>query len=193
MSFDTDKQKTLKKMLSNDKSNKGSVDKPIQNLLDKINTLDDYYTTSSCSGRIILIKIPESGSKKDTNFLLRTHELANADELITLIHKLKELETVWLRQEPVILHVAARTLKDASKLLRLVRIIGFKRCGLFEVEKRFLMELVSTEKIDAIIAKDGEVLVSDKYIRVLVEEANKRLKRTWEKTKKLEKELSTIK
>jgi len=192
MSFEEDKKKTLKKMCFNDKSDKGSVDEPIKSLLDKINKLEGYYSTSSCSGRIILIKIPKSGSKKEAEFLYRTHDKAKASEVITVIKKLLNYKdkSVWLRQEPAILHVASRTLKDASKLLRVAGLIGFKRCGLFEVEKRFILELMSTEKIDTIIAKDGKVLVSDDYLKVLVDEANKKLARTWEKTQKLEEEIN---
>ena len=190
--FDNNKEKTLKKMLSNDKSNKGSVDKPIKALVDKINSLEDYYTTSSCSGRVIVIKVPRNGKKKDAEFLYRTHESADKKKIINCLKNLKTDESVWFRQEPAIIHVAARTMNDASKFLRIARPIGFKRGGLFEVDKRFLMELVSTERIDAILVRDGEILVSDKYIEIIVSEANKRLERTWEKTKKLEAEVGKL-
>lgn len=194
MSFKTDKEKTLKRMFSNDKSNKGSVDKQIKPLIDKINFLDNYYTTSSCSGRIIIIRIPESGLKKEAEFLYRTHEKGNSKEIISVVNNLLNTgdSTIWFRQEPAILHVASETLKDASKFLRTARLIGFKRSGIFEVDKRFLMELVSTERIDAILVKDGKVMVSDDYIKLLVDEGNKRLERTWEKTKKLKQELDKL-
>ncbi|MFC2135613.1 hypothetical protein ACFLTH_13445 [Bacteroidota bacterium] len=192
MSFKLDKEKTLKRMLTNDQSNKGSVDKLIKPLVDKINNLKDYYTTSSCSGRVIVIKVPKNGKKKDAEFLYRTHEFASAKKILTCLKNLKTDESVWFRQEPAIVHVATRTLEEASNFLRTVRPIGFKRGGLFEVDKRFLIESVSTERIDAMLAKDGKVLVSDEYIEILVEEANKRLERTWEKTKKLESEISKL-
>ena len=54
------------------------------------------------------------------------------------------------------------------------------------------MELVSTERVDAIIAKDGDVLVSDNYIKVLVEESNNHLKRSWEKIEKLRSAISKL-
>ena len=37
-----------------DLSRKGSVDEPIQDLVAFINSLPQYFTTSSCSGRILL-------------------------------------------------------------------------------------------------------------------------------------------
>lgn len=192
MSFKIQKDKTLKRMLTNDKSNKGSVDKPIKSLIDKINSFNNYYTTSSCSGRIIIIKIPKNGRKQEAEFLYRTHDKGDSKEVIAAVNDLKDIgdSTVWFRQEPVILHVASETLKDASKFLRTARLIGFKRSGIFEVDKRFLMELVSTERIDAILVKDGNVLVSDDYLKLLVEEGNKKLEKTWEKISKLKKEIS---
>ncbi len=190
MSFDEEKGKALKNMLFNDKSNKGSVDKPIRDLIDKINSLEDYYTTSSCSGRIIMLTIPPSGSKKDSEFLYRTHEQAFEDDIIKVLDSLDEKDPVWFRQEPVILHVAARSLEAASRLLRAARAVGLKRCGLFEVENRLMLELMSTEKMDSIVAKRGNILVSDDYVRILVSEANKKLKRTWEKSDSLLEELN---
>jgi len=38
-----------------DLSKKGSVDQPISNLIELVNNLDDYFTTSSCSGRTIIV------------------------------------------------------------------------------------------------------------------------------------------
>lgn len=194
MSFEKDKEKTLTKMASDDRSDKGSVDEPIKKLLDLINKKSNYYSTSSCSGRVIIIKIPRSGSKKDAEFLYRTHKLAEKREVIKILTNIRDCidESVWFRQEPAIIHVAAKTIDDASKLLRIARTIGFKRCGLFEVKKRFLLELMSTEKIDTILARHGKILVSEEYLKTLVEEANKKLKRTWEKTKKFQQELSRL-
>ena len=47
------KKAILKKL---DKSSKGDWDEKIISLCDKINSNDNYYTTSSCSGRIIIMK-----------------------------------------------------------------------------------------------------------------------------------------
>ena len=49
--FDREKVRVLEKA---DLSRKGSVDAPIRELVEHINTQDDYYTTSSCSGRTVV-------------------------------------------------------------------------------------------------------------------------------------------
>lgn len=46
-----------------DRSRKGSVDKEILPLLNQLNALENFYTSSSCSGRVLLLGIP----KEDCN------------------------------------------------------------------------------------------------------------------------------
>lgn len=185
MTFEQDKERTLKKMISNDQSNKGSIDKPIKSLLNVINRTKDFYTTSSCSGRVILIQIPKNGKKREAEFLYRTHSKAKVKEVMAALNK-KTTDSVWFRQEAAILHVAARTLENASKLLRIARLIGFKRSGIFEIKKRVIMELMATEKMEVIVAKDGGLLVDKDYVKILVEEGNKKMTETWDKLKQLE-------
>ncbi len=50
--FDREKKRTIHD--KKDLSRKGSVDEPIVDVVDYINGHDHYYTTSSCSGRIIV-------------------------------------------------------------------------------------------------------------------------------------------
>ena len=50
-----DRQK-LKVMESSDLSRKGNVDKDISDLLEKMNSHKDYFSLSSCSGRIVIFR-----------------------------------------------------------------------------------------------------------------------------------------
>lgn len=56
-----------------DLSRKGSVDEPIENLVAFINSLDQYFTTSSCSGRILLIGEDYVNKVSLTVFLIVFH------------------------------------------------------------------------------------------------------------------------
>ena len=47
----------------------GKVDEEIVRLLEIINSSEDFFTTSSCSGRIVLIDVPENGDKKRAKVL----------------------------------------------------------------------------------------------------------------------------
>ena len=60
-------------LIKKDKSKKGIIDKEIKSLIDFINSLDNYYTTSSCSGRIMLL-IKKSDKKQDSSWLFSSHQ-----------------------------------------------------------------------------------------------------------------------
>lgn len=51
-SFDSQKSAAID---GQDFSRKGSVDEPIKDLVEFINVHNQYFTTSSCSGRILVI------------------------------------------------------------------------------------------------------------------------------------------
>ncbi len=42
----------------------GKVDEGIVSILDQINKIQGFYTSSSCAGRIVLLEIPQIGDKR---------------------------------------------------------------------------------------------------------------------------------
>jgi len=171
MKFDKEKKDCLNKV---DRSKKGSIDKKIKELVDLINSLKNYYTTSSCSGRILLIKRPKSGKKCDVEFFFSKHTKVDFNEIK---NKLKNIpkEDLWFRQESVILHVACRTIENAQKILDLSTLVGFKHSGIISTRKKIVVEIIGSDQFDTIIAKNKKVFVSDQHLRLLVSEANKKL------------------
>ena len=83
--FDRQKKQTLSGI---DHSKKGSFDKPIHDLMVYINALPDYFTTSSCSGRIIVFS-EGTTKKKGCRWLLTSHEIVNPDDVIKAIQSKK--------------------------------------------------------------------------------------------------------
>jgi len=92
---------------------------------------------------------------------------------------------VWLREEPPIIHVCCRTEEDAIKLMNSARAIGFKRGGIIALGKNTVYEMASTEFVEAPVAKNCKTIVDDKYLKILIAEANKRLLRGKKKINKL--------
>ena len=78
MNFEKKKKEFLAKK---DKSKKGSIDDKIKRLVDKINSLPDFCTTSSCSGRILLLAIPSSNKKNEVEYLFRSHKKIGYNEI----------------------------------------------------------------------------------------------------------------
>jgi tRNA wybutosine-synthesizing protein 3 len=190
MTFELDKKNTLKKLIECDKSKKGSVDIPILPLLEKINQSKDYYTTSSCSGRIQLLTLSEDGKKNGTVWLYSTHDKAKVKDILPFLVNLPE-SAVWLKMEPPILHICARDMEAADKLLTMASEAGFRRSAILGFRKRIIIEIMIPERIDSLIAQDGVLLVDETYIKKIIAHANSRLKKSWERLKKLEKKFTS--
>ena len=175
MTFDSDKRTFLAKQ---DKSVKGSIDHQIKKLCSRINKKQDFYTTSSCAGRIVLISIPESGKKHESEWLFVSHDLTQPDDIKEKLRTIPD-DAVWLRYEPFIIHVACRTAEDAAKLLKTLHELGVKRSGIISLSSKIVVEIIGTEHIEALISEKGRMLVSDDYIAALVHSANQKLERNW--------------
>ncbi|MBD3355035.1 hypothetical protein GF361_03545 [Candidatus Woesearchaeota archaeon] len=179
MTFKSDKNTILSKI---DKSKKGKIDKPIKSLIKKINKNSNFYTTSSCSGRIVLLSKP-SAKKQDINWLFKSHKKISFKQINSALSPLPN-SPVWFRFEPLILHITAKNLKNAQYLINKSRAIGFKRSGIQSTKNKTAVEIASTEIISTIIADKGKLLISKNYLKRLIKEANKKLNTNKDKTKK---------
>lgn len=161
------------------------VDLDIMPLLDYINSLPDYYTTSSCSGRISLFH--DVGSKKDSDWVEKWHRRVSSEEVMKAFEKRPPTGLIWFRYEPAILHIVAKDLEGAARLLTVARNSGFKKVGVIALkEGRNAVEISSTERVEVPIAENGSALVYEGYLRYLVEFANEQFQLGMKRLKRLE-------
>lgn len=207
-----------------DKSIKGSVDKKIKDIINIINKNKNYYTTSSCSGRILLL-IP--GKKKEAKRIFVSHEKIkinknNINNIKKIINKNinnykkqnKKID-VHLKQESFILHVRCRDIESAKNLLKITNKIGIRRSGIVSINKinnknnnddnvnnkinninknkinknknninknkKIIIEIIGSEHFETIIVKNNNITVDDSYLKIIIDEANKRLENNHEK------------
>jgi len=181
--FEQQKQKQLG---MKDNSSIGKWDKKISKLCSKLNKSSEYYTSSSCSGRVILIKVQEK--KQKGLFLYRNHSKITLASLKNELDKARKMEKglIDFRLEPCIIHVACNTLTGAQVLLDKAKLVGWKNSGIIASRKRIFLEARSTEHIEFPIINHGEILVDDKFLKLIVKEANRKLERTWGKIDNLE-------
>jgi tRNA wybutosine-synthesizing protein 3 len=171
-----------------DKSFAGEIDEKIRKLCEKINSLKDCYTTSSCSGRIVLMIDEE---KKGKGLMLKIyHDLISLEQLKKDLNELiKTGKNIRFKMEPCALHVACKSFEDAQKICELARFIGWRRTGIISSERRFVIEMNSTEKLDFPIARKGKILIDDNFLKIIAEDANRKLKKCWWKIEELEKKI----
>jgi len=165
--------------METDKSPQGFIDEDIKDLLKVLND-KGYKTTSSCSGRVVLIT--NSGDKGNAKWLFKSHKKVNGNKIFDLVQK---NSPVWFLQEPFILHVKAKDLESAQKLLTVAKNSGLKISGITSV-KNCTLEIRGTERMETLLDKS----CGKEYLSVLVKEANKKLQKTKERMNKFLKNLS---
>ncbi|AEC52418.1 hypothetical protein PNA2_1503 [Pyrococcus sp. NA2] len=169
---------------------RGEVDEDVIPLLEKINSKPNYFTTSSCSGRISVMEMPNFGDKVNAKWLGKWHREVSLEEVLKAIEKHKEGQ-LWLLVRSPILHVGARTLEDAVRLVNLAVSSGFKYSNIKSIsDRKLIVEIRSTERLDVFLGENGKVLVSQEYIKKVVEIANSQLRRFKEKLKRLEENIA---
>ena len=183
--FNREKSDFLKKL---DKSKKGSIDKDAIKLVNEINSENDYYTTSSCAGRIVLLEM-EYRKKNECNWIFAKHDKVNFKEIFESLSKHKNKNEVWFNQQPLILHVACRNLNSAKRFLDIARKI-FRRAGIIAItERKATIEIIGSEHLETIV-KDKNFTADKKYLKQLIKYANKNFA---ENKRKIDKFLTEIK
>lgn len=188
------KKSALTKLKKGQKENK--VDKGVQPILDIINSSDNYYTTSSCYGRIVLLEIPNIGNKKQAKFLGKWHRTIEVDELINA-SKQSKTGQIWLLSQSPIIHITSKTNQSADRLLKTAISSGFKNSGIKSIGRKIVVEVLSTERLDVPIGNDGSLFCNKKHLELLTDISNEIFVKSNKKMEKLEsalkKDLSTHK
>jgi len=164
-----------------DAIDKGFVDSPvIPFLLDVVN-IPDIYTSSSCSGRIMLLHTDKEENKKFSEFENRYHRLVTFEEIKKDIESFKE-GYLWLKVEPFIFHFATKDYDKAKEILDFCRDLGLKKAGIISAKDgRFTCEVTNTVFISTLVKMDDKQLVSDEYLQLLLEIANQKLDSNFKK------------
>ena len=181
--FEVEKRRALERL------HKEGADDDIAGLIELLNGFDEYFTTSSCSGRIILICIPEVGAKEEAEFIAKWHRKVGKDEVLKAIGMWKDADDadgeLWLMSQSPILHVSCVSIEKAKQLLSLAIESGFKYSGIKSITmRRVMVEIMSTERMDVPVGKEGVIFCSEPYLDFIVSSANFMLERGKEKLRR---------
>ncbi|XP_059861986.1 tRNA wybutosine-synthesizing protein 3 homolog isoform X2 [Delphinus delphis] len=136
-----------------DLSRKGSVDEDVVELVQLLNGREQFFTTSSCAGRIILLDRGINGSevqKQNCCWLLVTHKPCMKDDVIVALKKANG--DAILKFEPLVLHVQCRQLQDAQ-----------------------ILAVRSTHGLEVPLTHKGKLMVTEEYINFLIKIANQKM------------------
>ena len=162
----------------------GRMDNDFIPLCDYIVKTKNYFTSSSCAGRIALIGLSEEETKQESAFYRKWHRTVKESEVLEAVHEFKGA-VLWFKQEPLILHLGTDNLENSKQVLTLCEKVGIKRAGI-KVAKdgKFIVEILGTQNVNAPI-KEGKIVASDEYVKYLVKKGNEKFKKNQDLIEKL--------
>lgn len=189
------KEETIFKMIKThhkktfEKSKKeGKIDLDFIPLCEHINKTKNYFTSSCCSGRIALVGLNKEESKKESAFHRKWHKKVSLNELITGI-KTFNGEVLWLKQEPIILHLGTNNIENAKKILKLCEKTGLKRSGLKVIkEGKYLIEIIGNHQINLPV-KENLISIEKNYLEYVLKKCNQKFEKNQKTLKQFTKEI----
>jgi len=196
MEFEKRKAATLASLNSteSDKSPKGSLDTPIIPLINTLNQNPNYFTTSSCSGRISILSqplspIPSPQTKKKAKggtWLFVSHHTANPDSIISLLFPSDSTQSpiseLVFRFEPLIIAIECKDLSSAQSLVALAISSGFRESGITNANKRVIIAIRCSIRMEVPLGDTQKIMVTPEYVKYLVQVANEKMEANWNRT-----------
>jgi tRNA wybutosine-synthesizing protein 3 len=190
MSFDAAKTSLLGKLAAGvDFSPKGSIDAPIVQLVDFINDLPDFVTTSSCSGRISVYR--DENCTKGVVWILVVHGVITVEQLREAVQG-QDCATagnffIALKCEGFIVHIRCRDLDSGRKLHQIAMGCGFRESGLSVGQKMRVQLAIRTTAygLELPIAVGKKMILDTSALEIIVAEANRRLRCNFARTDRL--------
>ncbi|MEZ0248572.1 MAG: hypothetical protein ABWJ97_04805 [Thermoproteus sp.] len=137
----------------------GRVDEDIYPLLRRLNELPWLYTTSSCSGRILLASVRSPSYSKGREFrpIAKWHRAVTVDEVENAI---RPHDDVWMMVRGGILHIAVDSARRAFELVSLARSTGHKHSGVLSINRAgIVIEILGEERLDVPVKAGGRLVV----------------------------------
>ena len=168
----------------------GKVDEDVISLVEKINSNPNHFTTSSCAGRISLLKIPNPGKKEEAEFINKWHRKIDSNKIMKTIKNTNYEGNKWILFDPPIFHIGSRTLEDAYKMTQLGIKTGFKNSGIRSItNKKIITQIISTERLNVLYSSD----LTPNYLKNVTKNINFLLDRSRDKLEQFEKSIEKLK
>lgn len=172
--YDIRKRRFVERLIKEGEA--GKVDFDILHFLKEFNTLSNYYTTSSCSGRIMIVSafsLSFAKGKGLTKIIAKWHRPVTLSEVMSA---LSHGDNLWLLVRGPILHVVARDLNSALEFANLAREAGFKRGGILSIKEwGVVIEIESDDRLDVPVKVNGELILGERSLSEMIDVANETL------------------
>ena len=156
-----------------EEAGQGLVDPDILPILVSLNACEHIITTSSCSGRIVVIAAPEPGDKRGSRLLGRWHRRVRVQELQEALQR-GTGRFVWASAQPPILSLHTCSLHTAELVVRAAHRSGFKY-SCYHGSGIYHVRVLGTNRIDIPIVYNGRYLLRDDAYSTIAEMLNEYL------------------
>mgnify|MGYP003880104415 FL=1 len=171
----------------------GYFDKDMLSLVEEINKHPEMYTTSSCSGRIVLLKASKPWNKNNVTILGKWHEKVSLEEVTKNIKPCNKDSGLWLILQSPIIHVSCKNIETAIKLVRKARSCGFRYSSTFSKGNAgIFVEIMGSERIDLPLIIEDKVIINPESLNKLLEYLNTMLKNIKTKIQRLSEAVKTL-
>ena len=163
------------------------VDEILIPFLLEVTKIPDVFTSSSCAGRIMLLSTDEYENKKVSSFHKKYHRTTTFEELKQDTDYFNESE-LWFKMEPFIFHFGCKDYEKAKELLSFSQEFGLKKAGIITAhDGKYILEVTSTQYMALPLKENGKMLVTDDYLKFIVDRANKKIEKNFERLEKFSK------
>ena len=148
---------------------KGEVDHDVVPILEAINKNPDYVTRSSCYGRISLAVEEGLIRKGEGKIIFKSHKPIRFEELKRIFDRVVS-GVLWMNIESTIIHVAAKDIEAAYRLLKLALEAGYGKSNIYSVSGRGVtVELLIREKysVPLYIGGVGQIIHDDELSKLI--------------------------
>ncbi len=170
----------------------GYLDEDIVDILVELFLRPRSFTTSSCSGRIVLMDAEYPWEKDETMIVFKKHEPVKIEEVSDIAEK-PVAHRLWLSVQGPIIHVETLDIDEAFTVLEAARRAGFKHSGILaSTRKGILVELRTGIRVNIPLREPDAWLLDRDSLPRIVELANRALGQAKERLDRLRVELRRI-
>mgnify|MGYP000135472794 CR=1 FL=1 len=153
----------------------GYLDEDLLDILLEFFKRPESYTTSSCSGRIVVVDSRMPWERRDATIIFKKHAPISLDEIKGLL-KQPVLYRLWLVASGPIIHVVTLTAKEALKVLRIAREAGFKHSGVMSASRKgYLVELRTGIRLAVLLKTPNGLVVNEQGLNEAIKAVNEAL------------------
>jgi tRNA wybutosine-synthesizing protein 3 len=154
----------------------GYLDRDLIPVLVMLNRDRDIYTTSSCSGRIVVVDGNVPWIRGETSVVFKSHIPITTSDLFFIYEKPPH-RVYWLIVTGPIIHFSTTSFRKAVEILKRARSMGFKHSGIMHVSssRGVFVELVTGVYITQLLRIKDKYTLTHEYLNHILLVFNKAL------------------